>query len=63
MLVLSIHIDSLWYVCFAFRMTKSENVSSPKVTAIEIPSDEEDENLTYAQLRDKRMKENINLLE
>lgn len=44
-------------------MVKCENVSPPKITDFEMLSDDEDENLTYAQLRDKRMKENMNLLE
>uniref|UniRef100_A0A2S2R3H0 WD repeat-containing protein 76 n=1 Tax=Sipha flava TaxID=143950 RepID=A0A2S2R3H0_9HEMI len=45
------------------KINKSENVSSPKLTENDMLSDEEDENLTYAQLRDKRMKENMSLLE
>lgn len=44
-------------------MVKNENICPTKMTEIEMLSDDEDENLTYAQLRDKRIQENMSMLE
>lgn len=40
-----------------------DNVSPSKIPKFDLSSDDEDENLTYEQLREKRMKENMQMFE
>jgi len=44
-------------------MIKIENLSPSNMDDIESMSDDEDENLTYEQQREKRMKKNEEMLE